>query len=183
MVPSRRTQRTIVLIGAVLFGVFFLVAFGFRRAGISQEALSIVGGVLAYAFLAAVVAILVLARRRRGGDAAVAAEALRGPPPRGGRVGRQAVAGRAAGGRGAVGRGAAQANLMVPVSGPEGTGMVDLVMARIARHWEVLSATSWWTATGCGWRRGPARPSRRTTEAKGAGWRIPAWGCTRPGRN
>ena len=38
MVPSRRTQRTIVLIGAVL-GVFFLVAFGFRRAGISQEAL------------------------------------------------------------------------------------------------------------------------------------------------
>ena len=79
---SRRTQRTIVLIGAVLFGVFFLVAFGFRRAGISQEALSIVGGVLAYAFLAAVVAILVLARRRRGGDAAVAAERFVGATPR-----------------------------------------------------------------------------------------------------
>ncbi len=30
---------------------------------------------------------------------------------------------------------------MVPVSGPGGTGTVDLVMARLARHWEVLSAT------------------------------------------
>jgi hypothetical protein len=30
---------------------------------------------------------------------------------------------------------------MVPVSGPGGTGKVDLVMARLARHWEVLSAT------------------------------------------
>ena len=103
MAPSRRTQRTIVLIGAVLFGVFFLVAFGFRRAGISQEALSIVGGVLAYAFLAAVVAILVLARRRRGGDAAVAAERFVGRHPAVVEsVGRPLQVG-AAGGRGAVG--------------------------------------------------------------------------------
>ena len=39
------------------------------------------------------------------------------------------------------GAGAAQANLAVSVRGPEGEGRVDLVMARIARHWEVLSAT------------------------------------------
>ena len=39
------------------------------------------------------------------------------------------------------GSGAAQANLVVPVAGPEDEGRVDLVMARIARHWEVLSAT------------------------------------------
>ena len=69
-----------MLIGRA-FGVFFLVAFGFRRAGISQEALSIVGGVLAYAF-AAVVAILVPARRRRGGDAAVAPERFAAATPR-----------------------------------------------------------------------------------------------------
>ena len=30
---------------------------------------------------------------------------------------------------------------MVPVSGPADSGHVDLVMARIARDWEVLSAT------------------------------------------
>ncbi len=141
MAPSRRTQRTILLIGAVLFGIFFLVAFGFRRAGISQEALSIVGGVLAYAFLAAVVAILVLARRRRRGDAAVAAERFVGRHPAVVEsVGRPLEVGRPEG-EVPSGRGAAQANLMVPVSGPEGTGMVNLVMARIARHWEVLSAT------------------------------------------
>ena len=40
-----------------------------------------------------------------------------------------------------AGSGAAQANLVVPVSGPADSGHVDLVMARIARDWEVLSAT------------------------------------------
>jgi hypothetical protein len=141
MAPTRRTQRTILLTGAVLFGIFFLVAFGFRRAGVSQDALSIVGGVLAYAFLAAVVAILVLARRRRGRDAVAAAERFVGRHPAVVEsIGRPLVVGRPEG-EVPSGRGAAQANLMVPVSGPEGAGMVDLVMARIARHWEVLSAT------------------------------------------
>ena len=45
--PSGRTQRTILLTGGAVLGVFFLVAFGFRRAGVSQGTLSIVGGVLA----------------------------------------------------------------------------------------------------------------------------------------
>jgi hypothetical protein len=40
-----------------------------------------------------------------------------------------------------TGTGAAQANLVVPVSGPADSGHVDLVMARIGRDWEVLSAT------------------------------------------
>jgi hypothetical protein len=44
-------------------------------------------------------------------------------------------------GEGPTGSGAAQANLVVPVSGPGDSGQVDLVMARIARDWEVLSAT------------------------------------------
>jgi hypothetical protein len=72
--PSGRTQRTILLTGALVLGLFFLVAFGFRRAGVSQGTLSIVGGIMAYLFLAAVVAILVIGWRRRGGDAASAAE-------------------------------------------------------------------------------------------------------------
>jgi Cytochrome oxidase complex assembly protein 1 len=139
--PSRRTQRTILLTGAVLFGVFFLVAFAFRRAGVSQEALSIAGGVLAYAFLAVVVAALVLGRRRRAGDPAAAAERFVARHPAVVEsLGRPLEVGRPQGDLPA-GRGAAQANLLVPVSGPGGTGAVDLVMARMARHWEVLSAT------------------------------------------
>jgi hypothetical protein len=139
--PSRRTQRTILLTGAVLFGVFFLVAFAFRRAGVSQEALSIVGGVLAYLFLAVVVAVLVLARRRRGADAAAAGERFVARHPAViEALGRPLEVGRPEG-EVPAGRGAAQANLMVPVSGPGGTGTIDLVMARMARHWEVLSAT------------------------------------------
>jgi hypothetical protein len=61
--PSGRTQRTILLTGALVLGLFFLVAFGFRRAGVSQGTLSIVGGIMAYLFLAAVVAILVIGWR------------------------------------------------------------------------------------------------------------------------
>lgn len=141
MLGSPRTQRRILLSAAVLFGVFFLVAFTFRRAGVSQEALSIVGGVLAYGFLVAIVAILVLERRRGGGDAARAAERFVGRHPAVVEsIGRPLEVGRPEG-EVPAGRGAAQANLMVPVSGPSGAGTVDLVMARIARHWEVLSAT------------------------------------------
>jgi Cytochrome oxidase complex assembly protein 1 len=139
--PPRRTQRAILLTGAALFGGFLLVAFAFRRAGISQDALSIVGGVLAYAFLAAVVAIVVIGWRRRGRDAVSAAERFVGRHPAVVEsVGRPLQVGRPEG-EVPSGRGAAQANLVVPVTGPAGTGNVDLVMARMARHWEVLSAT------------------------------------------
>jgi hypothetical protein len=139
--PPRRTQRTILVTGAVILGVFLVIAFVFRRAGVSQGTLSIVGGVLAYAFLAAVVAILVIGWRRRGGNAAAAAARFVARHPAVVEsVGRPVDVGRPEG-EVPTGRGAAQSNLMVPVSGPGGTGRVDLVMARIARHWEVLSAT------------------------------------------
>lgn len=139
--PPARTQRTILLVGGVVLGVFFLVAFTFRRAGVSQETLSIVGGVLAYVFLMAVVVILVIGWRRRGGDAAGAARRFVSRHPAVlESVGRPLEVG-VPQGTVPAGRGAAQANLMVPVSGPGGMGMVDLVMARMARQWEVLSAT------------------------------------------
>jgi hypothetical protein len=141
VIRSRRTQRTVLLTGAVLFGIFFVVAFAFRRAGVSQSTLSIVGGVFAYAFLVAVVAILVIGWRRRGRDASATAErfVVRHPAVVES-LGRPLEAGSPEG-EVPSGRAAAQANLMVPVSGPGGTGKVDLVMARIGREWEVLSAT------------------------------------------
>jgi hypothetical protein len=39
------------------------------------------------------------------------------------------------------GTGPAQANLDLVVSGPDGIARVDLVMARMGRRWEVLTAT------------------------------------------
>ena len=141
MIGSPRTQRTLLLTGAVLFGVFFLVAFTFRRAGVSQGTLSIVGGVFAYLFLAAVVAILVIAWRRRGRDAGAAAERFVARHPAVVEsVGRPVEVGEPEG-EVPTGRAPGQCNLMVPVGGPGGSGKVDLVMARIGRQWEVLSAT------------------------------------------
>jgi len=138
---SRRLQRTVLLTGAFLFGVFFIVAFVFRRAGVSQDTLSIVGGAFAYVFLAAVVAILVIGWRRRGRDAGAAAERFVARHPSVVEsVGRPLDVGRPEG-EVPSGSGPAQANLMVPVSGPGGAGKVDLVMARLGRQWEVLSAS------------------------------------------
>ena len=79
-----------------------------------------------------------------------------------------------------TGRGAAQANLMVPVSraGGERAGSTS--------SWRGSRATGRCcrrrcssTATGCGWPRGHARPSRRTTGLRRTRWRIRAWACTR----
>lgn len=141
MSPPRGTSRRVLLTGAVVFGTFLVVAFIFRRAGVSQETLSIVGGVFAYGFLTAVVAILVMGWRRRGRDAAGTAERFVARHPAVlTSVGRPVRVGRPEG-EVPSGSGAAQANLIVPVGGPKGDGRVDLVMARLARQWEVLSAT------------------------------------------
>jgi hypothetical protein len=99
------------------------------------------GGVFAYGFLTAVVAILVMGWRRRGRDAAGTAERFVARHPAVlTSVGRPVRVGRPEG-EVPSGSGAAQANLIVPVGGPKGDGRVDLVMARLARQWEVLSAT------------------------------------------
>lgn len=137
----RGSSRSVLIVGAVLFGAFAIVAFTFRRTGVSQETLSIVAGVFAYAFLAAVAWIVVSGWRRRGRDAAGAAERFVARHPAVlESVGRPVRVGRPEGDV-PTGSGAAQANLVVRVSGPDGVGRVDLVMARLARQWEVLSAT------------------------------------------
>jgi len=69
-VSAKGPLRVILLIGAILFGAFAVVAFVFRRLDVSQEALSVVGGVLAYAFLVAVAVVLVVHWRRRRSGAA-----------------------------------------------------------------------------------------------------------------
>ncbi len=112
-----------------------------RRLEVSQQTLSIVGGVAAYLFLAAVAVILVRAWRVKGTDAAgEAVEFVRRHPMVAATVGTPPHVGEPEG-EVPRGSGPAQANLDVVVSGPDGLARADLVMARMGRRWEVLSAT------------------------------------------
>lgn len=136
----RATQRTLLLTAAVLFGLFFLVAFTFRRLDIDQQTLSIVGGILAYAFLVIAGVILWRGWRDRGQDVErPIGQFLRRHPTLLGRLGRPLQVG-APEGEVPTGSGPAQANVGVSVAGPGGRARVELVMARLGRRWEVLSA-------------------------------------------
>lgn len=69
-----RLWRPIVLTGAVYFAIFAVIAVTFRQLGVSSSTLSVVGGVMAYAFIisALFVAYREWRRSRRGdgdGDA------------------------------------------------------------------------------------------------------------------
>ena len=135
------TYRTLMLAAAWIFGAFLVVAAVFRSTDASQKTLSVLAGACAYVFLAAAAVILLRGWRRRGRDAAGAAKRfVTNHPGVLSAVGRPIEVGEP-GGEVPAGTGAAQANLVVPVSGPADAGQVDLVMARIARDWEVLSAT------------------------------------------
>jgi hypothetical protein len=134
------TQRTLLLTAATLFGVFFVIAFVFRRLDVSQDTLSIVGGVFAYVFIVAAAVILIRGWRRRGMDVQrPIAGFLAEHPVVKDAVGHPVSVGTPAG-QVPTGTGPGQANLSVPVSGPAGRAQVDLVMARLSRRWEVLSA-------------------------------------------
>lgn len=64
-----RLWRPIVLTGAVYFAIFAVIAVVFRQLDVSQDTLSIVGGVMAYAFIVSAVVIgLREWRRGRRGD-------------------------------------------------------------------------------------------------------------------
>ena len=135
------TYRHLMFAAAWIFGVFLIVAFVFRRTDSSQETLGVIAGVAAYAFLVAAAVILVRGWRRRGTDAAAAATRyVDGHPVVSRAVGRPMEVGEVVG-EVPGGEGAAQANLVIPVAGPADEGEVELVMARIAREWEVLTAT------------------------------------------
>ena len=60
--------KPILLLGGVYFGIFAVVAFVMRRLDTSQAALSIVGGVMAYAYLLTILVIVVVRWRRTRPD-------------------------------------------------------------------------------------------------------------------
>ena len=135
------TQRRLMLTAAWLFGIFLVIAFVFRRLDASQETLGAIAGIAAYVFLAAAIFILWRGWRLGNQDAGAAARRfVSGHPGVAAAVGDPVEVGEPEG-EVPSGSGAAQANLVVPVSGMQDEGRVDLVMARIGRHWEVLSAT------------------------------------------
>lgn len=134
-------QRILLLGAAVIFGAFGITALVFRFNDLSDDTLSVIAGVAAYVFLAFAAVVLLRAWRARGGDAAEAARAfVRQHPLVISAVGAPASVGMPEGDI-PGGPGAAQANLDVVVSGPEGLARVDLVMVRMGRRWEVLTAT------------------------------------------
>jgi hypothetical protein len=87
------------------------------------------------------VVIMVRAWRVKGTDAAAeAVEFVRRHPRVAAAVGTPPTIGDPEG-EVPTGSGPAQANLDLVVSGPDGIARVDLVMARMGRRWEVLTAT------------------------------------------
>lgn len=135
------TQRTLMIAAAWIFGAFLIVAAVFRAQDGSQKTLSVVAGFFAWGFLAVAGVILIRGWRGRGkGAESAALRFVRDHPVVCAAVGSPVEVGEA---KGEIpsGSGAAQANLAVPVVGPVDSGRVDLVMARISRDWEVLSAT------------------------------------------
>lgn len=135
------TYRLLMLAAAVVFGVFLLVAATFRILDASQDTLGVVAGGFAYGFIAIAAGIVLRGwLGRAGGADATARRYVEGHPGVAASVGRPVSVGEPVG-EVPRGAGAAQANLVVPVSGPVDAGQVDVVMARLARRWEVLSAT------------------------------------------
>lgn len=133
------TERRLLLAGGVMFGAFLVVAFTFRRLDVSQETLSLVGGAFAYGFLLTAAVILVIGWRRRGVSMPAAiARFLEGHPAVVRAVG-SPITVEAPPAQGGPARGHAQANVRVTVTGPQGSAVADLVMARLDREWEVLS--------------------------------------------
>lgn len=131
------TQRRLLVIGALAFGSFALIAFVVRQAGGSQETVSIIGGAAAYGFLIAAIVILIRGWRNRGaGDREAIGAWLREHPGVVGELGSPVVVGRPGGD--ALGPGHGQANVVVPLSGPAGRGVAQLSLARLGREWEIL---------------------------------------------
>jgi hypothetical protein len=132
--------RLITLTGAVLFAVFFVVAFLVRNAGVgSEDTLSMIAGLLAYAFIAfaAVVAFRAWRRRPQAAERAIHSYLSTHPAvlswlgtPLEVRVPGDLEARDVPG----------QTNAVVDVEGPLGAAQADLVLARLGREWEVLQA-------------------------------------------
>ena len=76
-----RLWRPVVVVGAVYFSIFAVIAVVFRQLDVADSTLSVVGGVMAYAFI---VSVLVLAyrewrRSRREGEGGAEADGRSSP--------------------------------------------------------------------------------------------------------
>jgi len=132
--------RPVLIGGAVTLGAFAIVALVIRRSGGSDETLSVAGGAMAYGFLAFALVVAARAWRRRSRGARDAIERLLADHPRvieevgepvGVKVPAEVVRGL---------RRPGQANVSAELSGPRGQARAELVMARLGRDWEVLTA-------------------------------------------
>lgn len=134
------TQKRLLIVGAFAFGTFAIATFVVQRWGASQETLSIVGGVIAYGFLVVAGVILVRGwRNRSAGDKTAIAAFLADHPAVTDAVGSPVTLGRAGGD--VLSRSEGQATITVSVTGPAGSGIAELVMARLGRDWEILGGT------------------------------------------
>lgn len=134
------TQKRLLIVGALAFGTFAIATFSVQRWGASQETLSIVGGVIAYGFLVVAGVILVRGwRNRSAGDRNAISAFLADHPAVTDAVGSPVEIGRIGGD--VLGRSEGQATITVAVTGPAGSGIADLVMARLGRDWEILGGT------------------------------------------
>lgn len=134
------TQKRLLIIGALAFGTFAIATFGVQRFGESQETLSIVGGIIGYGFLVLAAIVLVRGwRNRSAGDRSAIASFLAEHPAVVDAVGSPVTLGRPGGD--VLGRSDGQATIVVPLSGPAGSGLAELVMARLGKEWEILGGT------------------------------------------
>jgi hypothetical protein len=122
-----------------MFGLYAIIAIVMSQTVESDEAVGIVGGIMAYAFLMVVGLLFLLDRRRRSRPDVAAVGFLRRHPDVTDLIGRP-VAAMVPPGQDARAAGAAQANLHVALRGPRGEAEADVVMARLRGGWEVLRA-------------------------------------------
>lgn len=129
--------RALTMGAAVMFGVFFIAA-AIATGYAGRDGASVVAGVLAYSYLlyAAVLVGHHLLKRPKGAERAVHAY-LRHHPAMGAWIG-EPVKVVVPSPPGAEGPGTA--GVTAEVSGPVGSGTVELNLARLGREWEVLDA-------------------------------------------
>jgi hypothetical protein len=137
VIRGQTPQRLLIAGGATMLGVFAVIAFIFRRADGSQDTLSLIGGLMAYAFIAFAIVILVMGWRRRGELAAreTAQRYLRDHDAVGRAVGRPVRVHLHQGGRVRPAE-TGQVNVAADVAGPLGSAEATVVLAKVAEHWE-----------------------------------------------
>lgn len=129
--------RLLMIGGGVMFAAFFVVAFCVRQLDMgSEHLLSVLGGVLAWVFIAYAAVIGTVAWRRRAGAAERAVRSYLAVHP--GVMSWLGTPVHVDMPDGAPANPPGQQNVVVAVTGPLGEAHAHLVLARLGRSWEVL---------------------------------------------